>query len=184
MSQLVPPLFYSGETDQPFEKCIECERVLDENCEYIIEKAIRTYEGFSAQNTVFDYAICTSCAQNIRESFSKESIQKIDGYFMKHGAKASHLIKKGGEFDLDSCLGKCIVKGVNKEEIHEYQIYAHCKGNNLHEMIPPYMVSELAIEDVMPLLSNETSDILNGFFDKHFSPDPSILNPLPKFVLV
>lgn len=184
MSQSIPPLFFSFESDEPFHKCLECERELDDTCDYVIEKAVRTYTGFEAKDIIFDYALCMQCAVQIRESFSKQSLQAMDQYFMKHSMNRVVLVNEEGEFDVEDCLASCMVKGTKASELTEYQIYAHCRGKNLNSQIPPYMVSSDAVDEVLPLLSNETQDILNGFFNKHFSPDPSIMNPVPKIVLV
>lgn len=184
MAQSIPPLFFSFESDDLFKKCIECERDLDENCDYVIEKAMRTYPGFEAKDVIFDYALCMNCALQIRESFSKKSLEAMDKYFAEHATNRIVLVNEQGEFDVDECISSCMVKGTKASELTEYQVYAHCRGKELNSQIPPYMVSNDAIDDMLPLLSNETQDILNGFFNKHFSPDPSIMNPVPKIVLV
>lgn len=184
MAQSIPPLFFSFDSNDMFKKCIECERDLDETCDYVIEKAVRTYPGYEAKDIIFDYALCLNCAMQIRESFSKKSIQALDQYFAQHATHRVVLVNEEGEFDVDECVSSCMVKGTKAKDLTEYQIYAHCRGTELSAQIPPYMVSNDAIEEVIPLLSNETQDILNGFFNKHFSPDPSIMNPVPKIVLV
>lgn len=184
MAQSIPPLFYSFESDDLFKKCIECERELDEQCDYVIEKAVRRYPDYKASDVIFDYALCMNCAMQIRESFSKKSLEAMDQYFAEHTSSRVVIVNEEGEFDIDDCLSSCMVKGIKASELTEYQIYAHCRGKELSTEIPPYMVSSDAVEDMLPLLSNETQDILNGFFNKHFSPDPSIMNPVPKIVLV
>ena len=184
MAQSIPPLFYSFESDDLFKKCIECERTLDDDCDYVIEKAIRTYPGFEAKDVIFDYALCMNCALQIRQSFSKKSLEAMDEYFAQHATGRIVLVNEEGDFDVDECTSSCLVKGTKASELTEYLIYAHCRGKELNPQIPPYMVSSAAIDDMLPLLSNETQDILNGFFNKHFSPDPSIMNPVPKIVLV
>ncbi|MDW3196967.1 MAG: hypothetical protein R8G66_31610 [Cytophagales bacterium] len=184
MAQSIPPLFYSFESDDLFKKCIECERPLDDDCDYVIEKAFRNYPGYKAKDVIFDYALCMNCALEIRESFSKKSLEAMDQYFAQHTQSRIVLVDEEGNFNVDECLSSCLVKGTKVTDLTEYQIYAHCRGKQLSSQIPPYMVSNEAVDDMLPLLSNETQDILNGFFNKHFSPDPSIMNPVPKIVLV
>ena len=184
MAQSIPPLFHSFESGDMFRTCIECERDLDEKCDYVIEKAIRTYPGFEAKDVIFDYALCMNCALKIRESFSLKSREAMDQYFMEHASRRVVIVNEKGEFDVDECVSSCMIKGTKASELTEYQIYAYCSGKELSSQLPPYMVSNDAIDDMLPLLSNETQDILNGFFNKHFSPDPSIMNPVPKIVLV
>ena len=185
MSQAIPPIFFSYETGEPFERCIECDKVLDDQCEYIIEKAIRTYDGYDAQDVIFEYAICVDCAMKIRQSFSEDSLKAIDQYFANVVPRpATALLDNSGNFKIDECLDQCMITGKPLSEVREYQIYAHCRGNKLQRQVPPYMVSNEAVEQLLPLLSGKTNDILNDFFQRHFSPDPSIFNPLPKLVLV
>ena len=55
----IPSLFWSDITCKPFENCIKCERyLLEEGTLYLIEKAIKSYVGFDATSTVFEYAMC------------------------------------------------------------------------------------------------------------------------------
>ncbi|MEL7006287.1 MAG: hypothetical protein AAFN93_26705, partial [Bacteroidota bacterium] len=144
----------------------------------LIAFSITRYKGFSAEDVVFDYAICIDCAMNIRNSFSAESKKKIDEYFLMHAGKLQKNFNENQE------LGSCMITGKAKSDLEEYQIYAHCVGNHLSNEVPPYLISGIAQDELMQLISNETLDILNGFFDRHFSPDPELLNPVPKPVLI
>ncbi|MDH5610400.1 MAG: hypothetical protein OEY56_13060 [Cyclobacteriaceae bacterium] len=65
--QDIPTVFFSFETKMPFERCMECEEYLLDGKEYMIEKVMRRYEGFSASDTIIDYALCISCAMKLRE---------------------------------------------------------------------------------------------------------------------
>ncbi len=172
MGKPIPSIFYSFNTEQPFDTCIECERKLDSDCEYVIEKSFKSYPGFNAKDVVFDYAICMECAMSLRNSFSLESRRNIDQYFMLNMPK----VDAGSATDLG--LERCLIKGIPVSELQEYQIYAHCKGNFLSGQVDPYLVSGLAQEELMNLISNATNDILNGFFDRHFSPDPELMKPI------
>ena len=183
--QEIPREFYSFESQTPFERCIECEKYLLDNTEYVIEKAIKKYDGYTATDTVFDYAICMNCAEKMRNEFSKESLSKIDAYFGKHFNFLNITRFAGKEkLDMDECLSNCLIKDVSIDEVNEYQIYAYCKGDKLVKSIPPYMVSGQAIDEILPLLSDPTTDFLNGFFNKHFGPDPALVEPDPRDRLV
>ncbi len=177
MGRPIPELFYSFETQKPFDHCIECSRRLEENTQYVIEKAIRSYEGYGAKDVIFDYAICMDCAMELRSSFSKESRQKMDEYFMQN---LSGVVGPG--HPEDDYLNSCLIKGIPIERLREYQVYAHCKGGFLSEEVSPYLISSHAQEEVMNLISNATNDLLNGFFDKHFSPDPELVQPRPVLI--
>lgn len=178
--QDIPEEFYSFETKSPFERCIECEKYLLDGEEYVIEKAIKRYDGYSATDTVFDYAICIRCAEKMRQEFSRESLQRIDAYFGDH-FNFMNISRFNPKEDLkmEECLSKCMIKDIPQDKTREYQIYAFCKGNKLLKSVPPYMVSGEAIDEILPLLSQPTTDFLNGFFNKHFGPDPALMQPEP-----
>ncbi len=182
--QRIPKEFYSFETNKPFDRCIECGIYLLDNCDYIIEKAIKQYPGFSATDTIFDYAICLDCAMRMRNEFSKGSLEKIDNYFGEKigGMPPGHITEN--DLDISSCLSQCLINKDARNDLKEYQIYAYCKGDKLFKGVPPYMIGGPAIEEILPLLSNPTTDFLNGFYNKHFSPDPSMMNPDPNSKLV
>ena len=176
MDRAIPPIFHSFDTKSPFNKCIECERALDEDCHYVIEKAIRKYEGFAAEDVIFDYAICVDCAMEIRNSFSASSKAKMDEYFLENASRIRSIAEG------DTGLQACLLSGKKAEELKEYQIYAPCVGQKLNGQIQPYLISSEAQDEIMNLISNETLDILNGFFDKHFSPDPELIKPIPVLI--
>ncbi len=174
----IPKAFYSFETNTPFERCIECEKyLLDDETEYIIEKAVKNYEGYSAQDTVFDYAICMDCAERMRKEISKESWNSMMRYFQENMDVQTRfeMQNKSPEEGLKNCM----IKKTGVEDCREYQIYAHCKGSKVNMDNPPYMISGEVMEELLPLLSDKTIDEMNGFLDKHFSPDPSLMEPTP-----
>ncbi len=174
----IPKEFYSFESNKPFENCIECERyLLEEGTEYIIEKALKSYEGFSAKDTVFDYAICMDCADSMRKKISKESWESMMKYFQENMDMQSRLEM---QHNLPSeNLKSCMVKKTNIDDCREYQIYAHCRGSKLNMDNPPYMISGEVMDELLHLLSEKTIDEMNGFMNKHFSPDPSLMEPTP-----
>lgn len=179
----IPSDFYSFETNAPFERCVECDRfLLDDDTEYLIEKAVKTYKGFDAKDTVFDYAICMDCAETLRKEISPESWQKIMGYFQENMdmEKRLEMMNTHPNQNLQSCM----IKGIDVNSCREYQVYAHCKGTKLNMQNPPYLISGEVMEELLPLLSEKTVDEMNGFFNKHFSPDPSFFEPTPKLILV
>ena len=179
----IPKDFYSFETNTPFERCIDCDKyLLDDDTEYLIEKAVRNYEGYKAKDVVFDYAICMDCAEKLKNEISSESWEKMMNYFQKNMDLQKRLNMQ--HQDPSENLSSCMIKGVDAESCKEYQIYAHCKGKKLKMDNPPYLISGEVMEELLPLLSKETVDEMNGFFNKHFSPDPSFFEPTPKLILV
>lgn len=179
----IPEEFYSFETGTPFTKCIECERkLLEEGCEYMIERAIRIYPGYQAQDVIFDYAICMECAQRIHSRLSKESLHKMQLYFSR--INFAERIKRTDPNKLNELTARCMVKDKPRNECTEFQIYAHCVGDQVFLGNPPYMVSGEAIEELTALLSDSTKEELGGFFHKHFGPDPELFHQKSKHRLL
>lgn len=174
----IPKEFYSFETNAPFERCIECEKyLLDDETEYIIEKAVKNYEGYSAKDTVFDYAICMDCAERMRKEISQESWKSMMQYFQENMDVQRRLEMQFQK--PEEGLKNCMIKKTGVDDCREYQIYAHCKGSKVNMENPPYMISGEVMEELLPLLSDKTIDEMNGFLNKHFSPDPSLIEPVP-----
>ena len=179
----IPEEFYSFETKAPFEHCIECNRyLLEEGTEYLIEKAFKNYEGFSAQDVIFDYAICMDCAEEMRKQISKESWESMMRYFQDNMDVEERI--KMSERSSQENLSHCMIKKKKINECKEYQVFAHCNGKRINHANPPYAISGEVMEELIPILSDATVDEMNGFFDKHFSPDPSFFEPTPRLILV
>ncbi|MFT6866373.1 MAG: hypothetical protein ACJA08_001204 [Cyclobacteriaceae bacterium] len=180
----IPKEFYSASTGIPFDRCIECDKyLLEENTEYLIEKAIKNYPGYKAQDTLFDYAICMDCAQAMHGKMSKESLENIQLYFTENVDLKERSNKSQTE-DLSTLTQKCMIKDTLRNESTEFQLYAHCVGGKVFMGNPPYLISGEAMEEVMTVLSKATKDELGGFFDKHFSPDPDFFESDPKRRLI
>lgn len=181
----IPEIFHSFELNAPFESCINCSRPLDEYTDYVIEKAMKRYVGYTASDTIFDYAMCMTCAVQLRNELSVSSRTRMDRFFRPFLQKLHVQGLSGETQNASTAISKCLVTEKPIEEISEYQIYAFCRGSKLNHSLPMYMISEEAIEKVLPLLSAETTEFLKGFFDKHFSPDPGLMEPIsPKLLLV
>lgn len=183
MAHPIPSEFYSFETNSPFEHCIECEKyLLEDGTEYLVEKAIRNYDGFTAKDVVFDYAICMDCAETMHKQISTESMNTMMRYFTENMDVEERLAMKleGPE----QCIRQCMFKKIKSEDCKDYQLIAHCNGMTLSMENPPYLISGQVIEELMPLLSEQTLGEMDGFFHKHFSPDPSFFEPTPRLLLV
>jgi len=179
----IPEEFYSFETKGPFTQCLECEKPLMDGQPYLIEKAFKNHVDYGVKETVFDYALCLNCVDNLRDQMSPESMAAITHFFteridpLKAGQKA--------ELSPEENIGSCLLSGRNMNDCSEYQIYAYCINDKLSYEMPPYMISGQIMDEIIPLLSQKTTDDLNGFFNRHFAPDPSLMEPIgPKFVLV
>ncbi len=177
----IPKEFHSFSTGTLFDRCLECDKyLLDGDTEYFIEKAIKKYEGFEAQDVIFEYAICIQCAERMRNSMSKASQQSIQQYFMDNVDLLKRMeIMQANPNNPETWMDKCLIKGERKSGLNEYQIYAHCNGNKLNLTQMPYLVSGAALEEISAVLSTETLDEFDDFSRRHFGPPPELAEPLP-----
>ena len=165
-SQAIPEELYSYNTGKPFEKCSDCERELLQSGElYVIEKAIRQYEGYTAKDVIFECAICLHCAEKIRNELSAESLNNMMQYYQE-------IIVGDPQIPEGDTLAQCIVTGRKKEELGTYQVNALCQGNQLSPLQPPYLVSASVLDDMNELLSESTRDFLDDYQQKFIGPTP------------
>lgn len=182
----IPGIFYSFHAKGPFSRCIECERdLLKDGCEYVIEKAVRNYPGYQASDVIFDYAICMDCAMKMHNELSRESLETIQNFFVQHlnvEQRSRNIAQADG--NIEELISRCMISEKAQSESAEYQIFAHCIGDKINMKNPPYMLSGEVLLQLSDLISEKTRDNLNGFFDKHFSPDPTLMEPTPRLILV
>lgn len=178
----LPRAFGSHETGEPFERCLECNQfLLEPGTEYVIEKAFRSYRDFNISDTVFEYAICMNCAEEMTNSLSKDSLSSLESYFAKNirlGERISWAMKDPLP-DPGIWLSSCAIKGTPVEELSEYQIVGHCNGNQLILSIFPYLIGGEALDEMAALLSNKTLDTLDDFGGRHFGLPPEF-SDMPK----
>lgn len=177
----IPEDFYSFDSKSKFERCIECDRyLLDDTTEYFIEKALKQYNGFSASDVIFEYAICIKCAERMRSAMSKESFSNLESYFAQNiNVEKRMNLMQTHPHQPDEWMRECMVTGMQKNEMTEYQIFAHCKGTKLVMGQMPYLISGQTLEELSSLLSNETLDELDKFSTRHFGPPPGLEEDLP-----
>jgi len=172
----IPEEFHSFESGGPFKKCKMCDKDLTSpDAHYIIEKAVRKYTGFKAWDVVFEYAICMGCANSFRQQLSTESIQNIEKYFLHNVDFTNHQNRLNAETqNISYFTSTCLVKGISKDKVEEYQIYGECRGNQFIYNAMPYMISGQAMDEIANLLSAKTLDELDGFSEKHLGPSPEL----------
>ncbi len=177
----IPEEFYSYATGQLFDKCIDCEKwLLEEGTEYFIEKAIKQYDGFSAKEVIFEYAICADCADTVRKSISKQSMNDIEKFFFENIDFQRRMeVMRSNPKNPIAWISNCLISNSSIQKMPEYQIFAHCSGKALNLSQMPYMVSGNVLEQVQHLLSPETKDELNDFMERNLGPSPELAEILP-----
>ena len=171
----IPDIFYSDANKNMFTHCINCNKyLLEDGVQYLIEKAIKRYHKFDSVDTIFEYAICMDCYEEMRKSFSEISLQRIENYFNKNVdwvERRMNLLHQQ-EPRLKDWLSNCLVKNTPKDELSEYQIACHCDGKDMLFSFLPYLISSDAMDEIANLLSNKTIDAINGFRDRFFKYPP------------
>lgn len=166
----IPKIFFSDLTGTPISKCISCEcDLLVDGTQYLIEKAIKPYKGYGTHSTIFEYAICMPCTHKMKNMISAKSMQGIMKYFSANldVLGRQELMLKRDYSSVNPWIEKCMVKGVDISELNECQIYAQCNGEHMMFGEFPYMVSGVALDEVVELLSAETLDDLDRFKNEH-----------------
>ncbi len=173
----IPKRFFSDVTDEPFENCNVCGKyLLDNDVPYAIEKAVRNYEGHDFSSTIYEFAICQDCHFEMQKAMSKESVQNLQKYYNDVITKKGQqpIVIDMNNFDLNNWLSACFFEGNEIENMKEYQIVGQFKGSQLIMNTPPIIIGEVAMKHMSELLSEKTTDEMNGFKDKFLGPSPEI----------
>ncbi|GAA4305239.1 hypothetical protein [Nibribacter koreensis] len=174
----VPALFQSMGTGQPFQTCLTCDSPLRaDGTGYLVEKSIKNYQEANLLDVIFEYAMCLTCAQKLREELSVDSKTRIEAFFAQHVnlvARREALLSLPNPLHLDNWLSHCLVTGKPREACTEYQIFAQCDGPDLVYGYLPYMISDEALEQMQELISPHTRQILDDFMDTHFGLPPEL----------
>jgi hypothetical protein len=167
----LPEAFYSHETGERFEQCLICERSLTRGGLYLVEKAYRNGE------TLYDYAMCSRCHEELIESLSPQSRRTVDSFFERHVDFQLREIEMNAiapdryEPRVAECLitRKPIVPG------DEYQVFAACFGEYLVLNFAPYAITSAPLEELYESLSAQTREELDGFTRDYLRIPPEML---------
>ena len=162
----IPKVFYSDLTGTLMNKCISCEcDLLKSGIPYIIEKALKPYKGYTSYSTIFEYAICMPCANNMKSLISAHSMENITQYFTQNfdPENTRRNLSTNDNIEVENWLSQCIIKDTSITDLGECQIYGQCKGDQMLLGHFPYMVGGVALDEMIDLLSAETLDDLNRF---------------------
>ena len=176
----IPKQFYSDATNALFNTCLNCGRyLLDNNTEYVIEKAVKRYKEFDTTDTIFEYAICLKCHMEIMSVYSEASLKNIQNYFQTHVnfEERQHRINDklaSGSYSLKEWTSNCIVKGTPLDQLSEYQVGCMCVGNKMLVSNMPFLIGNEAMDEITQLLSNKTIGEMNRFVDEFLGLPPDL----------
>ena len=174
----IPNQFFSDADGEPFNTCVVCgKNLLEDGTHYVIEKAMKNYEGYDFSSTVFEYAMCMDCYQKMQQGMSEESMQNMQNYYQRivteKGVNGMMMIDLQ-TFDLNDWLSRCFFKEKPVSEMKEYQLIGQFNGNHMVLNTPPMAIGEDVMEEMADLLSEKTKDEMNGFREKFLGPPPEI----------
>lgn len=172
------------EEGQLFETCKQCGKSLhNPPLSYSIEKVFKRYPNTDRPQVLFEYAVCDSCAMQIREEFSEESAANMQAYFTRNLAAGASEIENQ---TLHDKLSTCLLSQKPLAEEQEYAIVARARGDKMLESHYPFAIGVTAMDDLQELLSDKTKDLLDDFVNQNF-PGPPEFETVPvdgKWVLV
>jgi len=177
----IPEIFLSSDTQSPISRCIDCDHDLMKGDRYyVVEKVFKRYPAIDKVEVLFEYAICHLCYDQMKEKMSAESMQSLSQYMMNNtDFDALHARINEHPEDPSEWLSQCMIKGTPVAELTEYQMGAFFKGDRLMtNYLPPFMVGNLAMEEMNQVLSKETKDEMDGFMDDHFGVPPELRKDL------
>lgn len=177
----IPEIFLNSDTKAPLTHCVQCEYdLLGGDRYYMIEKVFKKYPSFQKTEILFEYAVCSTCYENMKDQMSVESMANLSQYMMTN--TDFQAVQKRIEENPDNpekWLSHCMIKGTAKSEMTEFQMGACFKGDRLvTNFIPPFLIGELAMEEMNGLLSKETKDEMDDFMGENFGIPPELRKDL------
>ena len=173
----IPDIFRNSDTRGLMTNCIQCDYdLMLGDRYYMIEKVFKRYPALDKVEVLFEYAICSHCYEKMKDALSAESMTNLSLYMMQNTdfQALTQRMEENPE-DPEKWLSHCMIKGTPKEEMTEFQMGACFMGDRLiTNFTPPFMIGELAMEEMNELLSKETKDEMDGFMDEHFGVPPEL----------
>ena len=177
----IPSIFFSEATGKMFEKCLVCEKeLLQSQSDYVIEKAIKRYLSLNTTDTVFEYALCLECYAKQYKRISDESRRNLENYFANNGdmMEQRYNFVLQNDFNVDTWIDRCIIKGKRNAECEEFQIMCECRGGKMLFTYSPMMISGEAVAEISERLSQKTKDDIGRFKDTYLNIPPELkINP-------
>ncbi len=177
----IPKIFRCDATGGNFEHCIACDKPVSQLEGYVIEKAFKSYGGLKQYNTIFEYAMCLSCVEMMRNQLSIQSRASINQFFGEHIDFDHHYgLCESGATEVEAWLDRCAVDQTPVDELVEFQIFGSCQGSELVLENYPLLLGGPAMDRLVQLLSNRTLDDLQRFTDNLIDGPPEFADLLTK----
>jgi hypothetical protein len=125
---------------------------------------------------IFEYALCFSCLTILQnEWISRESDAAIQTHWESRidWERHARALDPAGEH-WKPRLSRCLVTGMPREECEEFQVFGICRGKKLLVSESPCLLSGVAIEEILPLLSRATQDNIGRFIRDYLGVPPEL----------
>ena len=167
----IPEEFYPFESTEPFSECKVCGLDLSlGTTDYFVEKAVKNNITYQVKDIVFEYAICSACAQNMQKSISTESMENMQAFFSNQQLFMSKIKahQQGEGEPIEELLSKCSLHNDPITEMSEYMMLGHFRGDKMIASTMPYILGGRAMDQLSEIMSNETIDEMNRFKSEYF----------------
>jgi hypothetical protein len=148
--------------------------VISSGEDYFIERIFRRLpHANDAIEALFEYAMCSGCAENLRQELSDSSKRSIETLFTERLSN-----KEMSTFE--ESTNHCLLTNKPIALAQEFSFHAHCNGSRLIHSFFPYAISDDGMDEIGAVLSNDTLGFLDDFKGKYFSGPPELadlLNP-------
>ena len=173
----IPEKFFSDAEGEPFKQCVVCGKdLLQPGVRYVVEKAIKNYKEDDVTSTVFEYAMCMDCYNEMQKGMSEESMQNMQNYYMQMMRSMNPMRQfiDINNFDLNRWLSQCFFKEQPVNEMDEYEIIGQFDGANMILNSPPMAIGQQVMEEMSELISEKTRGEMDRFREQFLGPPPEI----------
>lgn len=146
---LIPKIYHSEYSGEPFATCLVCEQPLSEAGDYMVEKVIRNGEA------VLEMALCDVCAQGMIREYSQESLER-------EIRTLETWMSDGGPEDRELCIG-CRHP---RDHAGGFVLAAEFTGGFVP--VTEVAICETCAEILESQRSRRTRENFGGFIEKHF----------------
>jgi len=175
----IPPLFHSAYLEGPFEKCIDCECLL--NAE---EQLYSVTKHFVRDEAVFEMAMCMDCSIKQREQLSSESLDAIQNYIEQNSSNTPPPEEMEGidpELLWRKQTEQCVFCMKTRSECYQFQVMSMFMQDSMfvhphleNGLRAPMMMCEDCHADMSKCLSKQTRESWDRFIEEHFDGPPGI----------
>ncbi|MFT5130173.1 MAG: hypothetical protein ACI8W8_003802 [Rhodothermales bacterium] len=164
----IPPILHSEYEGDLFKTCVVCDTaLLEDDVEYIIQRAIMP------NGEAIEAALCMPCAEELANSYSEESRDVMERFFAERLRLEARFAMLAEGATPEECMDQCLATGMARSELREYHLTAHCRGRRLLlHPTSPFMLDSKVIEELHPLLSEETRRRNDNFRSRYINRMP------------